>query len=118
MYEYRCRVVRVIDGDTVAVAVDLGCDVTINLTIRLYGINCPEMKGETLTAARLAKNFTYTWIDDVWSNGEELTLETFKDKKEKYGRYLGVIRRDTPDGSIRSLNAALVEAGHAVRAEY
>lgn len=113
MYEYRARVIRVIDGDTIYLAVDLGCDVSINLTVRLHGVNCPEMKGDTRTQGGMAKAFTKDWLQEHASATQftqNVTLVTYKDKREKYGRYLGDIYADG-----RHLNADLVEAGHAVR---
>lgn len=101
-YEYKCKVVRIIDADTLAVAVDLGCDVTINLTIRLYGIDAPE-RGTVEGVA--ATKFVFAWLG---TRADDLMLTTIKDKKEKYGRYLGIIKAD--DGT---LNKALIDNGHA-----
>ena len=43
MYEYRCKVVNVVDGDTVDVDIDLGFGVWMKKqSIRLYGIDTPE----------------------------------------------------------------------------
>lgn len=107
MYEYRATILRVIDGDTVACRVDLGCDVRIDLTIRLFGINAPELSTEAGKAAR-------AWLVDRLAFADNLaTLRTVKDRREKYGRYLGTLL--TPSfGVLTDLNAQMVEAGHAV----
>jgi micrococcal nuclease len=44
MYEYHCEVMRVVDGDTLHLDVDLGCDVHTLMTVRLDGIDAPEMR--------------------------------------------------------------------------
>ena len=45
MYEYRCKVVRVVDGDTVDVDVDLGFGVWLKKErVRLLGIDTPESR--------------------------------------------------------------------------
>ena len=44
MYEYKARVHRIIDGDTVDVVIDLGFEMTTRQRIRLYGINTPETR--------------------------------------------------------------------------
>ena len=47
MYEYRCEIIRVVDGDTIDVAVDLGWDTWIRRSggrIRLHGIDTPESR--------------------------------------------------------------------------
>ncbi|MFF5973678.1 thermonuclease family protein [Streptomyces sp. NPDC012769] len=115
IYEYRAKVIRVIDGDTLALAVDLGCDVTLNLTVRLYGVNCPEMKGDTRVQGGMARHYTSNWLQEHASATQftqQVTLKTHKDKREKFGRYLADIYADG-----RHLNADLVEAGHAARYE-
>ena len=45
MYEYYCKVLRVLDGDTLDVDVDLGFSTTLNKQrIRMYGIDTPESR--------------------------------------------------------------------------
>ena len=45
MYEYRCKVVKVIDGDTVDVDLDLGFDVMLKKErVRIMGIDTPESR--------------------------------------------------------------------------
>ena len=104
MYEYKAKVIRVIDGDTIAFAVDLGCDVTVNLTVRLANVDCPEAGSQAYHDARL---FTLNWLSAA---GDHVMLHTIKDKREKYGRYLGEVY-----GIGKHLNADLVAEGHAVR---
>jgi endonuclease YncB( thermonuclease family) len=105
MYEYRATIVRVVDGDTVHALVDLGCDVQIALTIRLAGIDCPEL-GTPKGAA--AKEYAEEWFATA---GTDLVLHTVKDSREKYGRYLGYFYDDHDN----CLNAELLTNGHAVR---
>ena len=45
MYEYKCKMVRVVDGDTVDVDIDLGFGVWLRKQrIRMYGIDTPESR--------------------------------------------------------------------------
>jgi micrococcal nuclease len=45
MYEYNVKVVRVIDGDTIDVDIDLGFNIVLKKQrIRLYGIDTPESR--------------------------------------------------------------------------
>lgn len=111
MYEYRAHVLRVVDGDTVRLAVDLGCDVVINMTVRLCGLNCPEMNTPEGVAA---KDFTLAWLTEATTFDRAVVLRTVKDRREKYGRYLGEILSD--EGS--SLNTALLAGDHAVPLTY
>ena len=45
MYNYPCKVVRVIDGDTAVLEVNLGFNIRFTETFRLLGINAPEKRG-------------------------------------------------------------------------
>ena len=44
MYEYSCKVERVVDGDTIDAVLDLGFDILYRARIRLYGIDTPESR--------------------------------------------------------------------------
>ena len=45
MYEYRAKIIKIIDGDTVDVDIDLGFDVILsNQRVRLHGIDTPESR--------------------------------------------------------------------------
>ena len=48
MYEYTAKVIKVYDGDTITVDIDLGFGIMLRKqTLRLYGINTPEVRGES-----------------------------------------------------------------------
>lgn len=96
----------IVDGDTLHCGIDLGCDVANFQTIRLYGINCPEMSTDE---GKVAKRFAQDWCLQHCPEGK-FVLHTVKDKREKYGRYLGVIY--AYDGAC--LNDDLVTSGNAV----
>jgi micrococcal nuclease len=103
MYEYRALITRVVDGDTVWAEVDLGCDVRIKLTLRLAGINAPELSTAEGVAAR-------GWLVERLARSENrVTVHTIKDKREKYGRYLAFLVQGEAD-----INELIVAAGHAV----
>lgn len=101
MYEYRAKVIRVVDADTFHLDVDLGCEVRILLTVRLADVNAPEARTIEGTAAT-------AWVKEILPPGTAITLRTIKDRKERYGRYLGVILL----GDL-NLGDELVRLGHA-----
>lgn len=105
MYDYQATVIQVIDGDTLKLDVDLGFSVHRHETVRLYGINCPEKNTE---AGKAAIAYAANWLV---SSGNRVMVYTIKDKREKYGRMLAVIYHDP---GAKSLNDALIHAGHAV----
>ena len=90
MYRYYGKVVKVIDGDTLDVNVDLGFDIFYKIRVRLKDIDTPEVyhphDDEELKSGRDAKQFV---IDSIL--GKDVIIKTFKDKKGKYGRYIANI---------------------------
>lgn len=113
MYEYQAELTRLVDGDTMHVQIDLGLDTYQNQSIRLYGVNTPEVRGDTKEAGQAATDWVANWfrvhVDLVVPGPNYFTLRTIKDRREKYGRYLGIVV--APDGAI--LNKDLVDSGHA-----
>jgi micrococcal nuclease len=61
-YTYRAFPLRVVDGDTIEMRVDVGFHVEVNITVRLLGINCPEPRGETREAGIKATEATAYWL--------------------------------------------------------
>ena len=113
LYHYRAVVVDVYDGDTVTVDLDLGFHVWVRgEKIRLAYIDAPELKGEHKDDGIAAGDFLRQLVLN-----KNVIVQTIKnpkggDKKEKYGRYLGVIWHDGVN-----VNDLLVAKGHAIRWE-
>jgi micrococcal nuclease len=108
MYEYNCTIVRVVDGDTVDVDIDLGFDTwRRGERIRLYGVDTPECRSRSATekkAGLLAKGFV---IQALHEGG---TYKLTTKEKGKFGRYLGTIKIN---GEL-TINAALISEHLAV----
>ena len=90
MYEYRCKIVKIIDGDTVDVDIDLGFGVWMHKErIRLYGIDTPESRTRDLdekARGKMAAAFVQSSVEE----GELIQIRTkLKDSRGKYGRVLG-----------------------------
>ena len=113
MYEYKCKLVKVVDGDTIDIDIDLGFGVWLQKQrIRLYGIDTPESRTSDATEkiyGMAAKQFL-----TKWTNSGGLTIKTHKDAKGKFGRILGELFMKTSVGEL-SVNQSLVENSHAVR---
>lgn len=112
MYEYRCKVVKIIDGDTVDVDIDLGFGVWLHKErVRLYGIDTPESRTRDLEEKKYglaAKDFLTGMLDD-----DQIILKTHKDKTGKFGRILGELWR-TSNYTDKSINTYMIEKHHAV----
>ena len=86
-YCYRAYITSVYDGDTVTCNIDLGFGIIINKQkIRIFGIDAPEMRGEDRDDGIIIRDKLRELILDKW-----IQLYTIKDKKGKYGRWLGII---------------------------
>ncbi len=115
MYEYRCKVIKVIDGDTVDVDIDLGFDIMLrDERVRIMGIDTPESR----TRDKVEKKFglaSKARLKELIGGKSGPILKTQINKKGedmrgKFGRILGDFVTD--DG--RMVTDILVEEGHAV----
>ena len=124
MYEYNCTLVRVIDGDTVDVDIDLGFDTILkNQRIRLAGIDTPESRTSDPVEkvyGLAAKKFLQECLRKSNPNNKLVLRTTTYDAKGKFGRILGEIYNlfgaepMTVDRPTISANKYLVENHHAV----
>ena len=105
VYEYRAFVVSVYDGDTITVDIDLGFGAKLEAQkIRLFGIDAPEIRGATRPQGIAARDALRDKIE-----GMTVTLKTYKDKRGKYGRWLGHVFLGE-----ESVNTWLVNEGYAI----
>ena len=108
MHTYRCKVIKIIDGDTIDVDIDLGFGIWLrNERVRLYGIDTPESRTrdeEEKKYGKAAAAYLEKWVK---SGG--VTIRTHKDEKGKFGRILGEVWCFETN-----VNAKMIEEGHAV----
>jgi len=111
-YVYRCRIERpedVYDGDTVTVTIDLGFNIDFGeLTLRLHGIDAPEMRGPEKVEGRKSRD----WLRERLAD-REFIVQTIRDRKGKYGRYLAIIWVDGVN-----VNEEMVRLGLAEKKDY
>jgi micrococcal nuclease len=113
LFHYTARVQSVYDGDTCRVDIDLGLGIWIrNEKLRLVRINAPEMTGPEKAKGEVSRDFLRELID-----GREVIIETLKDRRGKYGRYLAEIWIEQ-EGVWINVNDTLVAAGQAIYQEY
>ena len=108
VYEYNCKVKRVVDGDTVDVLIDLGFDIAYASRVRLYGIDTPESRTrdkDEKARGLISKDFLKSWLDKG-----NVVIRTRKDKKGKFGRILGEMIVDDIN-----INELMIEEHHAVK---
>jgi micrococcal nuclease len=111
LYHYRAFVTGVYDGDSITVRFDYGFNlIQSNQKIRLYGINAPEIRGDSRRSGLKSRDWLREKILD-----KNIIIQTYKDKKGKYGRWLGIIYEITEDGEMINLNDQMVSLGLAVQ---
>lgn len=104
---YHGQVVKVVDGDTFDMQIDLGMDVSILKRIRMAGINAPEM-GEAPRGEN-AKQFLNKMV-----GGKNVIIKTAADNTDRYGRILATVF--TVDGAtnMNNVNDVMVKSNQAV----
>jgi micrococcal nuclease len=102
MYEYDAKVINVVDGDTVDCVISLGFYLTAAHRLRLLGVNCPEVHGETKAAGLKAAEYTRATL-----LGQTVRIRTAK--SDSFGRWLCQVYLDG-----RDFNQSLVDRGLAV----
>jgi micrococcal nuclease len=108
MYEYSCKVTRVVDGDTCDCIIDCGFSILHKCRVRLYGIDTPESRTRNKDE-KVRGKMAASFLKDAIENGEKVVIQTkLKDSRGKFGRVLGEIIVDGVN-----INQAMVENYHA-----
>ena len=115
MYEYKCKIVRVIDGDTADVDIDLGFGVWVKKQrIRFYGIDTPESRTSD-DVEKIYGKAAAAFVESYLPVNSVQTLVTHKDALGKYGRILGQFKcYDSETDAWIILNDLMIEKYHAV----
>jgi len=111
MFEYRVKqVIKVVDGDTIDVDIDLGFSISYYQRLRLAGIDTPESR----TTDKLEKSLgieSKEYLKSKFKDAKDIVVRTEKpDSSEKYGRILGWVY---VNGDSKSLNEQMIEDGYA-----
>ena len=114
-YNFRVtKIVKVLDGDTIDVLIDLGFDLYKKERVRIAGVDTPEKRTRDLEEKELGIHAT-DWMKDKLTEtikgDEELTIRTeLKGGMGRYGRLLGwlYVGEDTV-----SLNEKMITEGYA-----
>ena len=114
-YNFRVtEIVKVLDGDTIDVLIDLGFDLYKKERVRIAGVDTPEKRTRNLEEKELgidATNWLKEKLDSTIAGDDELTIRTeLVGGVGKYGRLLGWLY--IGDGNV-SLNEKMIEEGYA-----
>lgn len=88
-WTYTADIDKVVDGDTIDFEVDLGFKIYKGVRTRLLGVDTHETYGvkkdsDEYERGMEEKRFVESWLDDA----DEIFIQTEKDSKGKYGRWL------------------------------
>lgn len=97
MYEYPCRLIRIINGNTIEADIDLGFNISIRQKIRLYGIDETDH----------AKAILQTLLP------REFLCKTVFNKRGKVGRVLGHLFKEDASGNLININDMMIIQGVA-----
>lgn len=112
MWEYEAKVLRVVDGDTLDLCVDLGFFVSVSVRARLSGVDTPETYGVRRDSEEYAAGVRATrFVEDWLENSERVKIRSHKAgfRTGKYGRWIVQVYNENEE----CLNGLLVESGHA-----
>lgn len=109
LYNYQAKLVRVVDGDTLEVDLDMGFKTWKRVFLRLQGINCPESRGETKVAGLAARDFVVKELPPIFL--------VQSNSLDKYGRSIANIWYQI-DSDWFNLSQVLVDNNHAELIKY
>ena len=110
-YIYRVRqVIKVVDGDTIDVAIDLGFDISLTKRVRLSGVDTPESRTTDLKEKTLGLEVK-EWLKKKLQDQTDIIIKTeLPDSTEKYGRIIGHLFVNDHE---TSLNDQMIVEGYA-----
>ena len=110
MFDYNCKVTRVVDGDTIDVNIDLGFQIWHKARVRMLGIDTPESRTRRLDEKALglaSKARLKEMLKD-----KKVRIECSKEKG-KFGRVLAIVWTTDKEGNEVNCNDQLCAEGHA-----
>lgn len=117
-YIYRIKsVLKVVDGDTIDAAIDLGFDISLTKRIRLAGVDTPESRTTDANEKKLGLEVK-EWLKKKLEDQTDIIVKTeLPDSTEKYGRILGhLFIGDNEVSAVnkkKSVNQMMIDEGFA-----
>jgi len=109
MYEYKVRdIIKIYDGDTVTITIDLGFGIYKTDNFRLSGLDAPEVRGVERPDGLISRDWLRARLEGATE--KDFRVKTFKDKKGKYGRYIAELFIDGVSINLELITEGLAEA--------
>ena len=116
-YEYKCKILRIVDGDTVDVDIDLGFGVWMHKErVRIVGIDTPESRTRDKVEKLFGTAAKNRLKELLAAGGKLITTENKQgeDMKGKFGRILGDFWVERYEGEREKVTDIMIEEGHCV----
>ena len=110
MFDYPCKLIKVVDDDTIDVHIDLGFSVWHKARVRMLGIDTPESRTRNLEEKALGLASKARLKELL--KGNKLEIECSKEKG-KFGRVLAIVYATNKEGNRVDCNNQLCVEGHA-----
>lgn len=113
MYTYNAEIIKVVDGDTVWLMIDLGFDLFHKKKLRMASIDADELRDQTGKDAS-------AYLKTLLAPGQKVLLKSDK-TEDKYGRFVATVFIDAEVSvtiSGTDINDHMVATGHAVYKKY
>ena len=112
MYEYKARLVRVIDGGTIDADIDIGFQIHIGQRIKLYGVDAPDARSQDHVERDKGLASKNRLIEIL---PKEIIVQTMLNKRGKVGRILGIVFIKEEHGELTNINDLIIKEGFATR---
>ena len=115
-YVYRATVIKIVDGDTIDVELDVGFNTSIRKRLRFYGIDTWEVRGDEREKGLIAK----ARLTEILDQADHIYVQIKMDTTGKYGRVLAIVwtvqaTTWTDLGEhLTNVNELLITEGHGV----
>ena len=113
MYEYNAKIdyssrypQGAYDGDTIDFVIDLGFGISVARRVRLLGVDCQELRGDSREEGLFFRNLTREWL--YQGDTQDWAFRIHTEKHDSFGRYLAIVIRNN-DASV--LNQYLLDNG-------
>lgn len=106
LHNYEAKLVRVIDGDTIELMIDVGFYFWYKTKVRLLGVDTPEIKGETRDLGLVSK----AYVEEALGHATDMYVHT--EKGDSFGRWLAELHYEYL-GEWNYLNVELLDKGLA-----
>lgn len=112
MYEYNAEITRVVDGDTLKALIDVGFHIHHDVTIRLFGIDTPEVRTKDLVEKAKGLKAKERMEELLSLSNNKVRIKSHG--LDKYGRCLAEVVSETPHGESKNINRILLDEGLAI----